>query len=161
MQCPHVELDAIFHQPGWTELEADAFRAAVRKAVAHPSWVVDGNYSIVQDIVWDRADTIVWVDLPFALVMGRVISRTLRRTILRTELWNGNREPISNLLSIDPQKSIIAWAATRHRIYHQRYLAAQRDPRWSQLSFIQLRSRSDVRQLMQHGSRHRTSQGAA
>ena len=33
----------------------------------------------------------------------------------RQELWNGNREPFSNLWSLNPEKSIIAWAASRHR----------------------------------------------
>jgi adenylate kinase family enzyme len=159
--CPHVELDAIFHQPGWTELDNETFRSEVGKAVAGPMWVVDGNYSVVQDIVWNRADTVVWVDLPYLLVMGRVILRTLRRIILRTELWNGNREPFTNLLSLDPQKSIIAWTATRHRIYHERYLAAEADSLWSGLTFIRLRSRSDVRRLQHASSPHHTRQGAA
>ncbi len=129
--------------------------------MADPSWVVDGNYSVVQDIVWARADTVVWFDLPFALVMARVIRRTVRRAILRTELWNGNREPFRNFISLDPQKSIIAWAATHHRRAHERYLAAQADARWAGLDvFIRLRSRSDGRRLLQHGPPATTSQGA-
>jgi hypothetical protein len=128
--------------------------------VAEPSWVVDGNYSVVQDIVWARADTVVWFDLPFALVMAQIIRRTVRRAILRTELWNGNREPWRNLISLDPQKSVIAWAATHHRSYHERYLAAQADPHWAGLTFLRLRSRSDGRRLLQHGPPATTSQGA-
>ena len=82
---------------------------------------MDGNYSTVRDMVWDRADTVVWFDLPYAVVMARTIRRTVRRTVTRQELWNGNREPWSNLYSFNPEKSIIAWAATRHRVYRQRY----------------------------------------
>ena len=62
-----------------------------------------------------RADTVVWFDLPYAVVMARTIRRTVRRVVTRQELWNGNKEPWSNLYSFDPKKSIIAWAATRHR----------------------------------------------
>jgi adenylate kinase family enzyme len=76
---PFVELDAIFHQPDWVELPRDDFREQVSAALAAPGWVVDGNYSAVRDLVWDQADTVVWLDLPRRLVMRRVILRTLRR----------------------------------------------------------------------------------
>ena len=98
-----------------------------------PGWVVDGNYSVVREIVWERADTVVWFDLPYAVVMARTIRRTVRRTVTRQELWNGNKEPWSNLYSFNPEKSIVAWAATRHRVYRQRYGEAEHDPRWAGL----------------------------
>lgn len=125
-------------------MEDEEFLRRVRVATEPPDWVVDGNYSIVHDTVWNRADTVVWFDLPFLVVMGRVIRRTLRRVIRRTELWNGNKEPWANLWAVDPEKSIIAWAATRHRIYRERYSAAEVDPRWSSLEFVRLRSQREV-----------------
>jgi adenylate kinase family enzyme len=141
---PHIELDAIFHQPGWTPLHEDAFRARVGQAVDAPGWVVDGNYSVVQDIVWQRADTVVWFDLSFAVVMARIIRRTLLRVVTRQELWNGNKEPWSNMFSWKPEKSIIAWAATRHRVYRQRYGEAEHDPRWAGLDFVRLGSQREA-----------------
>ena len=91
--------------------------------------MVDGNYSVVRDVVWQgRHGGLVRPAL--LLVLSRTIRRTLRRVATREELWNGNREPFSNLWSLDPQKSIIAWAATRHGVYRRRYLAAENDPRW-------------------------------
>jgi adenylate kinase family enzyme len=137
---PHVELDALFHQPGWTPLDDETFRARVTAATEGSRWVVDGNYSTVREIVWGRADTVVWFDLPYAVVMGRTIRRTLRRTVTRQELWNGNRESWSNLYSWKPEKSIIAWAATRHGVYRRRYGDAEQDPRWVGLDFVRLRS---------------------
>ena len=114
------------------------------EATSPDRWVVDGNYSTVRDIVWDRADTVVWVDLPFATVMARTVARTVRRVVTREELWNGNKEPWSNLYSFNPEKSIIAWAATRHRVYRQRYGEAEHDPRWARLRFVRLRSRREA-----------------
>lgn len=141
---PHVELDAIYHQAGWTPLTDEEFRTQAAAITDGEEWVVDGNYSVVQDIVWDRADTVVWFDLPYVTVMARTIGRTLRRTMTREELWNGNREPWSNLWSLKPEKSIIAWAATRHGLYRQRYTAAERDPRWASLQFVRLRSQAEA-----------------
>ena len=82
------------------------------RAIEPERWFVDGNYSVVQDVVWDRADTVVWFDLPYVRVMARTVRRTLRRTVTREELWNGNKEPLSNLWSLNPERSIIVWAAT-------------------------------------------------
>ena len=60
-----LELDSVFHQPGWVPLPDEEFRRRVGDAVAGERWVVDGNYSSkVRDIVWARADTVVWLDLP-------------------------------------------------------------------------------------------------
>ena len=132
------------HQPGWTELPEEEFRSRVDLATASDRWVVDGNYSAVHEVVWTKADTVVWFDLPFPLVLFRTVRRTLRRVVTREELWNGNREPFSNLWSLNPEKSIIAWAATRHGRYRRRYLAAESDPRWSGLHFVRLRSQGEA-----------------
>jgi adenylate kinase family enzyme len=142
--APHVELDAIYHRPGWTPLPDEQFRARVAEVTAQGHWVVDGNYKVVQDIVWDHADAVVWFDLPFARVMSRTVGRTVRRTFTREELWNGNKEPFSNLWSLNPERSIIMWAATRHRVYRRRYAEAERDPRWAHLRFVRLRSQAEV-----------------
>ena len=139
-----MELDAIFHQPGWTELSTGEFQARVDEATTSATWVVDGNYSQVRDIVWDKADTVVWFDLPYATVLARTVRRTLRRVVTREELWNGNKEPYSNLWSWNPQRSIIAWAATQHGKYRRRSLEAEADPRWARLRFVRLRSQRET-----------------
>ncbi len=144
LDVPHVELDALFHQPGWQPLAPDEFRAVVEEATRGPDWVACGNYSLVREQVWARADTVVFLDLPRRAVMARVVRRTLRRVVSREELWNGNREPFGNLYRLDPQRSIIAWAWTRHHVYRDRYLAAMADPRWSHLRFARLCSRREV-----------------
>ena len=52
LNAPHLELDGVFHQPGWVPLEEAEFRRRVAEFVAAPRWVADGNYSAVQDLVW-------------------------------------------------------------------------------------------------------------
>ncbi len=123
---PHLELDAIFHQPNWTPLPTDEFRARVAAVVADDAWVVDGNYSSVRDLVWQRADTVVWLDVPRGTVMWQVVARTLRRMASGEELWNGNRERWQFCSHKD--ESIIAWAWSNHAKFRNRYAAAARDP---------------------------------
>ena len=142
---PFVELDAIFHQPGWVELPRDEFRARVAEVVATDRWVIDGNYSSAQqDLAWARADTVVWLDLPRPLVMRRVITRTIRRAVTREQLWNGNREPLTNFYRLDPDQNIIRWAWVKHPVYATRYRAAIDDPANAHLSFVRLRSQADI-----------------
>jgi len=145
---PHVELDAIFHQPGWQELPTAEFREQVTRLVQGESWVVDGNYTAVRDLIWNRADTVIWLDLPRHRVMRRVVGRTLSRMLLRRELWNGNREPLSNLWSRDPQRSIIAWAWTQHESYRQRYDEAMRDDANAHLRFVRVTDDAGLRAVL-------------
>jgi adenylate kinase family enzyme len=147
---PHVELDSIFHQPGWTPLEAAEFRRRVEEATESTTWVVDGNYSAIRDVVWERADTVVYLDLPLHAVLSRLVPRTVRRVIGRTELWNGNREPLSNLWSINPEKSVIAWAVAHHSTLRTRYVGMIADPRWSDLHFIRLCTSTQITQFLKN-----------
>ena len=141
---PFVELDSIFHQPGWVELPVDDFRKRITEALTAPAWVVDGNYSAVRDLVWQRADTVVWLDLPRRRVMYRIILRTVRRALTRERLWNGNREPLSNFYRLDPAKNIIRWTWVKYADYIERYGTAMQDPAYSHLTFVRLRSQHEV-----------------
>jgi adenylate kinase family enzyme len=143
---PHLELDAVFHQPNWQPLERELFRARVAEFVAADGWVVDGNYSTVRDLVWQRADTVVWMDLPRCRIMRQVAARTLRRMLTRTELWNGNTEQLRFLL--DPRHSILWWTWAQHGKYVKRYGAAQHDPANRHLTFVRLRSRAEAAQFV-------------
>ena len=90
---PHVELDALFHGPGWTETPVEEFRRRVAAATDGTGWVVDGNYdSKLGDFVLKRADTVVWLDVPLRVALTRVSRRTIRRIRTGEELWSGNRE---------------------------------------------------------------------
>jgi len=141
---PHIELDSVFHQPGWEPLPKDEFERLVAGRTNEDGWVVDGNYSAVRPIVWARADTVVWLDLPKRTVMRQVAWRTVRRAVTRQELWNGNREPLANFLSWVPEKSIISWAWHNHAKYRARYSAAAADPANAHLTFIRLTSRREI-----------------
>ena len=135
-----VELDSIFHQPGWLELPADEFRRRVLEIVVDDDWVIDGNYSkVTRDIVWSRATRIVWVNPPRWRVMVQVVWRSVLRAVDRKPLWNGNRESIRFWIQPDHP---MRWAwSTYHR--RQREYAALTDDRW-----LVLRTRADVRAFL-------------
>ena len=131
LDVPFVELDSIFHQPGWTELPDDEFRARVREAVAGDAWVVDGNYAVVRPIVLERATTVVWLDYSRPRVMQQVIRRSVRRGATRQELWNGNREDPRTWLDAEHP---IRWAWTHHARKRVEYEARYREPQYAHLA---------------------------
>jgi len=143
-----LELDSVQHQADWTPLPTAQFRARVAAVASAETWVIDGNYSSVQDLVWARADTLAWLDLPRRVVMRRVIWRTLRRVGGRVELWNGNRERWRNFFTLDKEESVIVWAWQTHASTRARYEAAMTDPLYARLRFIRLRRPAEVRRFL-------------
>ena len=145
---PHLELDAVHHQPGWEPLPTDEFRRIVAAHAATGGWVIDGNYGRVRDLVWARADTVAWLDLPKSIVMRQIVWRTLRRVAGRQELWNGNRERWRNFFSWNPDESVISWAWHNHAKYQERYGSAAADPVNAHLTFVRLTSRDDIARFL-------------
>lgn len=117
---PYVELDAIHWQPGWTELDAAELRHRVEPLVARDAWVIDGSYrGKLGDLVLERADTVVWLDLPRRIWLPRLMLRTVRRVVTRQELWNGNRETLWNALA--GTDSLLRFALANDRARRHRY----------------------------------------
>jgi adenylate kinase family enzyme len=133
-----LELDAVFHQPDWQPLDTEEFRRIVSEFTASDGWLVDGNYPAVNDIVWARADTVIWVDPPRLRLMRQLVPRTLRRMATGTELWNGNRERWRYLFR--REESILLYAWTNHRRIRARYESAQANPENAHLTFVRLRT---------------------
>lgn len=144
---PHVELDAIYQQREWTPLPDEEFISRVRTIAAAESWVVCGNYHQVAPILLERADTVVLYDLSRPLVMWRVVTRTLSRAVRNEELWNGNREGLRNVASLDPQVSIVAWAWTTHERRHLNTLEMLENPPRGDLRMVHLTTAREERRL--------------
>jgi adenylate kinase family enzyme len=135
LDIPHVEIDALHHGPQWQP--RPEFLAEVEAFSAGPDWVTEWQYDAVRELLADRADLLVWLDLPRAVVMRRVIQRTLRRAWRREALWHGNREPGLHTVLVD-RDQIIRWSWRTHPITCDRVIAAARAR--PQLPVVRLRS---------------------
>lgn len=107
----HIEIDALFHGPGWTPRES--FVADVDAFSAAPEWVTEWQYSVVRNLLAARADLLIWLDLPRATVMRQVVGRTLDRRLRRKVLWNGNIEPSLWTFFTD-RDHVVRWAWSTH-----------------------------------------------
>lgn len=143
---PHIEMDALFWEENWTGVAPEVFRARVEQVTCQPTWVIDGNYSRVRDIVWGRADTVIWLDYPAPVIFWRLLWRTLRRTIMQEELWSGNRERLANqFLSRD---SLFLWAARKIPQHRRDYPALLASPEFHFDSVLRLRSPAACRRWL-------------
>ena len=136
---PHVEIDGLFHGPGW--VPRPEFEDDVRRLAAEPAWVTEWQYRPVRGLLADRADLLVWLDLPRRQVMRQVVGRTLRRRLRRERLWNGNVEPPLRTFFTDPEH-IVRWAWRTHgRTTARVWDALARRP---DLVVVRLTGRGDV-----------------
>lgn len=135
LAVPHVELDGLFHGPNWEQRAT--FAEDVDVATRSAGWVVDGNYVEVRDLLWSRADTVVWLDLPRSTTVRRAVTRTFRRVVTRVELWNGNRERLSTVWRASHP---IRWTWQTHARHRGDYEERIADPRWGHLEVVRLRS---------------------
>ena len=123
LALPRVELDALFWGPNWTPVPDATFRARVERAAAGERWVIDGGYSRLRDVVWSRADTVVWLDYPMRTVLYRWARRTLARIRSGEEFWpgTGNRESVWNALR---GGGLLWWILRTHHL-RRRSVAAE------------------------------------
>ena len=142
----YIELDALHHGPDWAEASAELLSQRVEEALlaAPDGWVVDGNYhGKLGLLVFERADTAVFLDLPYRTVIRRVLWRTLSRALTGQELWNGNRETWKNALS---RRSIVLWVLKTHRSYPAKITA--RAARCPELRLVRLHSAREARRFV-------------
>lgn len=139
LELPYVEIDALFHGPNWTP--SDTFFDDVTRFSAEPQWVTEWQYEAARPVLASRADLLVWLDLPRAVVMRQVVWRTLRRRVRREVLWNGNREPALRTAFTD-REHIVRWAWSTHHQVEGRITALQRQR--PELLIVRLRTRADV-----------------
>lgn len=138
LTMPHIEQDALNWGPGWTTRPIEEFCTLVEEATRGDRWVIDGNYSHTRDIIWPRADTIVWLDYPLLLVLWRLWWRTWRRSLTREELWSGNRESLwKHFMTRD---SLFLWALKTYRRRRREYPELLSQPQNNHLTLVHLHS---------------------
>jgi adenylate kinase family enzyme len=103
---PYHPADDLTWEPGWVEVPAQEQRVRIAAVCEQPAWVLDSGYQKWIDIPMASVELIVGLDYPRWVSLGRLLRRTLRRSITGELICNGNRENLRGLLSKD---SIVVW----------------------------------------------------
>lgn len=155
-----AHVDDYIWLPGWKLRDRNQMLDMVDERLAGDQWVMEGNLGRDAQRLWaiaDRADLILWLDLPFRVTFWRLVVRCLRRGIMRAEICNGNRESLRQ--SFLSHNSILLYAfATRHRrrVVYRHMLRNRRH--------VRLRTAEDVKGwlgALQLGARWQESSSSA
>ncbi|WP_433444694.1 hypothetical protein [Nonomuraea sp. CA-141351] len=133
LDLPYHEMDAVyFTGPDWAVNEK--LTEDVSRVTAEPLWIVDSlGYPEVRDLLWGRADTVIWLDYAKRVIMPRILRRSLRRTVTREVLFGGNRETWADWLS---KEHPAWWAWSQHATRRREIDRRTRDPRFAPLSTL-------------------------
>jgi adenylate kinase family enzyme len=142
LAIPFHEMDALaFAGPGWQENEH--LLADVERISTGEQWVFDSlGYPAVRDLLWSRADTVIWLDYSRAVVMRRVLRRSAARTLLRKRVFGGNVETLAAWFSAEHPAW---WAWTQYGARREEITARSADPRFAPLEVIRLRTPRSAR----------------
>ncbi|KQC12306.1 MAG: hypothetical protein APR63_02890 [Desulfuromonas sp. SDB] len=119
LNIPHIELDHLFWKPNWKMTPREEFYKTVKQKVSASTWIIDGNYSIVSDLTWQRATMIIWLNYCFPRIFLQGFIRTLKRIFFQEKLFGGNRETFQQ--SFFSKNSILWWIVYSYSRMKRKY----------------------------------------
>ena len=72
---PLVHMDQLGWQAGWVETGKAELNARLADVVAQDEWLIEGNYGSTLAPRLARADTVIYLDFPIPLCLGRLVKR--------------------------------------------------------------------------------------
>lgn len=102
---PLAASDHIYWTDDWRPTPAAEVRAWIDRTTAGAAWVVDGNFDVDRDLLWRRAQLVVWLDFPLRVVLVRVARRNFVWWLKGERVWGGQRMTLGK-----------AWSGIRHSL---------------------------------------------
>lgn len=147
MGVPCVDLDQLHWGPNWTPKDSSEFRRLTAEAIAAESWIAEGNYSVVRDLLWPRATTVIWLNYGFTIVLYRSIKCTVRRVWTSEPLWHGNRESFRR--SFLSRESILVWMITTFHRRRRSFTELRASGTYPNLTWIEFRCPRDAKRYLE------------
>jgi adenylate kinase family enzyme len=142
LRVPYVELDELHWAPHWEERPDADFARLVANATSGSLWVADGNYGVVRDVLWPRANVIVWLNYSFAVIFWRGLRRTIERSVSKQVLWHGNRESLRKALF--SKDSILLWILTTYKRRRLEFAHLKQSAKYAHLRWVEFRKPSEA-----------------
>ena len=115
---PFIASDHFYWEQGWKVASSEKVHQQLMEVVHREAWVLDGNFDDERELVWCRADCIIWLDYSWLTICSRIVFRNLLWIITRQPTWSGNRMTLER-----------AFSGLRHAI--KSYPVKRRNyPRW-------------------------------
>ena len=145
---PYLQMDTLYWKPDWTPSTDEEFFPRLEAALQQEQWVLDGNFTITNELKWSYARLVIWLDFPFLLVMWRATRRALSRAVSGEEVWpgSGNVETFSRLFS---RESVLWWTLKTFYLNRRKYAALMQSPPYDHLQFVRLRSPKEAERFLE------------
>lgn len=91
--------DPFYWQLDWQPASQEWVDACLAGVLDQPRWVLDGNFELQWQQVWNQAECVVWLDYPLLIILWQVTTRNFGWALRRTTVWSGNRMSIKQAIS--------------------------------------------------------------
>lgn len=147
----HIELDGLYWYPDWTHREYDEFCSMVNQRIKAETWVADGNYRVSRELIWNAADTLIWLDYPLWTIFWQLWNRTWRRWWNQEVLWGTTRDRIFPHLKFWSVKdSLFAWLFSTYHRRRDEYASLIESGDYNHLTVIHLCSPQETKAWLQN-----------
>lgn len=138
---PHTDLDDLLFTPDGP-LPLPEFRRQAREITQQDAWIVEGNFSKLADVVWHRADALIWLDFPLPLIMYRIVRRSLNQLTGREDSAQARRLTWSK--AFFSRRSLLRTAIRKYRNNRPRYAQQVAETADLGIEVVRLRSPREV-----------------
>lgn len=95
LNIPVYHLDTLYWKPDWVEASLEEFSASQEEIVALDQWIIEGNYRHTYEIRAQKADTIIYLEMPLLVCLYRVFKRwILNIGKTRADMGEGCKEKL-------------------------------------------------------------------
>jgi len=145
-----IELDALHWEPNWQAAPLDVFRRRVEAATEVERWIVAGNYHVVRDLIWPKAEAILWLDYSFWRVLWQLTRRNFKRWWTQELLWGTNREPLWTHFKFWSQESLYHWLFKTYWRRKREYPRLLSKPEHRHLVLLRFKNPTETGEWLEH-----------
>jgi adenylate kinase family enzyme len=145
----YIELDALNWEPNWQAAPLEVFRARLEKAMQAGEWIVAGNYHVVRDLLWPRAEAVIWLDYSLGRVLWQLTRRSLTRWWTRELLWGTNYESLWVHLKLWSKDSLYNWLFQTYWRRKREYLRLLSQPEHQHLKLIRFSDPKETQEWLE------------
>ncbi|CAK4611165.1 hypothetical protein LEN26_017896 [Aphanomyces euteiches] len=122
LNVPFIDSDGLLWEPNWQK--AADYVEKMKVATESPTWALAGHARKARDMVFRRADVVVWLDYSLWTVFWQLVRRCLYRWWTNEQLWGTNNESIWTHLKLWSDDSLVHWLFKTYWIRKQEYPAS-------------------------------------
>jgi adenylate kinase family enzyme len=145
----YIELDALNWEPNWQAAPLEVFRARVEQATQADKWIVAGNYHVVRDLLWPKAEVVLWLDYSLGRVLWQLTRRSLARWWTRELLWGTNYEPFWIHLRLWSTDSLYHWLFKTYWRRRREYPQLLSQPEFRHLKLIRFKHPGETKEWLE------------